>query len=330
MNRFLLWTLVLFSFGWYSTASGQTKSEASNTPYSASPVYDALTFTAELHRLAGELQKKPSTNEMVALRDSLPRRWSVSTPEGTYSVSSEPLRNQLTALSSAEAHEWVENLAAEVEASAKAPATSTTQASAELDRILARQEFKGVRPPSAWDLFRQRMAAWLDSLLIGLFRSIGRHPIGGRIVFWLIMIAAVVCVALWLIRFLQSRDRMDTLASSASVIAPRTWQEWIRLAREAANRGDYREAVHSAYWTGIVRLEDSGVFPRDRTRTPREYLRLVNNPSPGELAPRPMHRVPLTALTSRLEQIWYANRGASPEDFQESLRQLEALGCPLE
>jgi hypothetical protein len=330
MNRCLFFALVLVFTHRSPVLAGQAKGPSSNPDSSANAVYDAKSFALELHRLTAVLQKKPSTNEMVALRDSLPRRWNVSTPEGTYSVSSEPLRNHLTALSNAQAHEWIENLAAEVEASTKAPAASTTQASAELDHILARQEFKGVRPPNAWDLFRQRMAAWLESMLLKLFGSIGRHPIGGRIVFWLIMIGAVVFVALWLIRFLQSRDRMDTLASSTSVIAPRTWQEWIRLAREAANRGDYREAVHSAYWAGIVRLEDSGVFPRDRARTPREYLRLVNNPSPGELAPRPMHREPLTALTSRLERIWYANRGAGPEDFQDSLRQLEALGCPLE
>jgi hypothetical protein len=28
--------------------------------------------------------------------------------------------------------------------------------------------------------------------------------------------------------------------------------------------------------------------------------------------------------------VWYANRGANAEDFQDTLRQLEALGCPLE
>ena len=330
MRRLLPCTLVLLGYGWSFTASGQTKSADSNAPSSPSVVYDAQSFTSELHRLDGELQKKPSTNEMVALRDSLPRTWYVAMAQRTYSISSEPLRNQLTALSSPKAKEWVENLAAEVEASSKAAAASTTQARTELDGILARQEFRSVRPPSAWDLFRQRMAAWLERMLMKLFGGIGRHPIGGRIVFWLIMIGGVVCVALWLIRFLQNRDRMDTLSSSRSVIAPRTWQEWIRIAREAANRGDYREAVHSAYWAGIVRLEDSGVVPRDRTRTPREYLRLVTDPSPGELAARPMHREPLTALTSRLERIWYANRGAGPEDFQDSLRQLEALGCPLE
>jgi hypothetical protein len=329
MNRFLLCALVLLGNPWSSAGFGQTQSTVSNALSSANAVYDAASFAAELHRLAGTLQSKPSKEEMAALRDSLPQRWTVSTPERTYSISSEPFRNQLTALSSEKALEWVEHLAAEVEASSAPATASTTQARSELNGILARQEFRGVRPPGAWELFRQRMAAWLERMLMKLFGGIGRHPIGGRIVFWLIMIGGVGCVALWLIRFLGSGDRMDSLASSGSVVASRTWQEWIRMAREAANRGDFREAVHSAYWAGIVRLEDSGVVPRDRTKTPREYLRLVAEPSPGELAPRPTHREPLAALTSRLERIWYANCGAGPEDFHDSLRQLEALGCQL-
>jgi hypothetical protein len=59
-------------------------------------------------------------------------------------------------------------------------------------------------------------------------------------------------------------------------------------------------------------------------------LRLVTEPAPGQLAASLTHREPLTALTRKLEVIWYANRGARPEDYSESLRQLEALGCSLE
>ena len=102
------------------------------------------------------------------------------------------------------------------------------------------------------------------------------------------------------------------------------------MAREAAARKDFREAVHSAYWSGISRLEDTGVVPKDRTKTPREYLRLVAAASEHELAQRPIYRAPLEELTKRLERIWYANRGAGPEDFVETLKQLEAMGCQLE
>lgn len=330
MNRCLLCALVLLSNLWSPTASGQAQEPPSDVPGSTSTTYDAPSFAVELRRLAAVLEKKPSANEMAALRDTLPRRWIVSTPERAYSISSEPLRNQLTVLSSPKAQLWVEHLAAEIESFSAAPVASSPKARSALDRILAGSEFAAVRPPGAWELFRQRIAAWLERMFLRLFSLIGRHPIGGTILYWLIIVGAVACIALWLFRFLAGRDRMDALPPSASIIASRTWQEWIRAAREAANRGDFREAVHSAYWAGIVRLEDAGVVPKDRTKTPREYLRLVAEPLPGELASRPSHREPLVALTSRLERIWYANRAAGPEDFRESLRQLEALGCQLE
>lgn len=292
--------------------------------------YDVASFVAELHRLNGVLDEKPSANEMAALRDSLPRRWTVSTPEHTYAISSEPLRNQLTALSSDKAQIWVDRLASELDLSAASLGQTSREAQAELQRILARPEFAAVRPPSAWELFRQRIAAWVGRMLMRLFGGIGRHPIGGEILFWFIIVACVGAVALWMFRFFASRDRMDSLPPSQSVHASRTWQEWIRASREAAHRGDFREAVHSAYWAGIVRLEDTGAVPRDRTKTPREYLRLVTDPLAGELPSAPSPREPLAALTSRFERTWYANRGAGPEDFRESLRQLEALGCQLE
>ena len=330
MNRCLRCALLLMSISGSPVAFGRAQTPAIEKSTTAVAAYDVASFAAELHRLSGVLDEKPSVNEMAALRDSLPRSWTVSTPEHTYAISSQPLRNQLTALSSEKAQVWVDRLAAELDQSAASPGQTSREAQTVLQHILARPEFAAVRPPSAWELFRQRMAAWLERMLLRLFGGIGRHPIGGAILFWFIIVAGVGAIALWIFRFFASRDRLDSLPPSQSVHASRTWQEWIRAAREAANRGDFREAVHSAYWAGIVRLEDTGVVPRDRTKTPREYLRLVTDPLPGELPSDSSHREPLAALTSRFERTWYADRGAGPEDFRESLRQLEALGCQLE
>ena len=266
---------------------------------------------------------------MLALRESLPRRWAVSTSEGSFSISSEPLRNQLTSPSNEKAQAWVNHLEQEVEFSGQ-PVSGSPNARAELDRILTRSEFGAVKPPNAWDLFRQRLAAWIERMLLKLLGGASRHPIGGQILFWLLIVAAVGFVAMWVFRFFATRDRVNALVPSADVAVVRTWQEWVREAREAASRGNFREAVHSAYWAGIVRLEDLGAIPKDRTKTPREYLQLVVEGADGEFAPVPVRREPLAALTKGLERIWYANRGAGPEDFRESLRHLEAMGCPLE
>jgi hypothetical protein len=113
------------------------------------------------------------------------------------------------------------------------------------------------------------------------------------------------------------------------VAAHRSWQEWIRAAREAAAHGDFREAVHSVYWAGIVNLEDSGVIEPDRTRTPREYLRAVAESSGDAPAPSAKLRAPLAALTSRLERVWYGLRPAGAEDFQECMERVQELGCRL-
>ncbi|MGB8322017.1 MAG: DUF4129 domain-containing protein [Candidatus Acidiferrum sp.] len=300
---------------------------------SASGTYDVDGFIAEQQRLSEILSKKPSSEEMGRLRDALPAYWTVRTPDGSYTISSEYLKVQLLSGNSDDAKLWVDHMIGEArgysEALLRAKKT-TGDAHRELDKILGGSEFAAVHPPSAWDTFRQRLSAWMLRMLGKLFGGMARYPIGGEILFWLIVVAGVGFIALWVFRFLASRERMEAMPGSEIVNASRTWQEWIRMAREAAGRNDFRKAVHAAYWAGIARLEDAGVVPKDRTKTPREYLRLVTS-APGELmAARPMYREPLTELTKRLERVWYANRGAGPEDYQQTLRQLEAMGCQLE
>jgi hypothetical protein len=303
---------------------------ASARQASASATYDIPSFTAELNRLSVALRRSPSSEELASIRDALPKQWFVTTPERTYSVSTDPLREELTSSSLNDARAWLDHLAVEAQSYSNLRMADPQIAQTELTRILAQSEFAAVRRPSAWDLLRKRVEAWLARLIFKILDSISRYPIGGMILFWIIVTGGVSLIALWVFRFLISRDRMDVLPAGGPLIPSRTWQEWVRLAREAANRQDYREAVHAAYWAGIVRLEGTGILPLDRTRTPREYLRLLDEPTSHEFAPRTALHEPLAGLTNRLERTWYANRGAGLVDFRESLKQLEALGCPLE
>src|SRR6266436_1765818 len=80
---------------------------------------------------------------------------------------------------------------------------------------------------------------------------------------------------------------------------------------------------------GISYVEDSGGVRKDRTRTPREYLRSVSNAT--QLAPSGRKpREALSALTMALEQVWYGPRPASNQDFADAMRSVEALGCQLQ
>ncbi len=164
-----------------------------------------------------------------------------------------------------------------------------------------------MRPPSQWDLLRERINAWLVRMLDRLFENIGRHPMGAKVLFWLILFSVVGWLAMMLVRFWLGRARMDELRSVGQVAFTRSWQEWIRAAREAAARGDFREAVHSVYWAGIAHLEDDGTISRDRTRTPREHLQLVAEAvAAAAAAPQiSRQRDSLAALTSLFERVWY-------------------------
>jgi hypothetical protein len=292
---------------------------------------DLDAFAGELHLTEEALQGTPTPEQLAELRGSLPDNWKVETPQRTFVISSVPLKELLREGKTREADALVHHMLVEVHGYSAKDIKGNVNPRAELDKLLAGNEFTAVHPPSAWDLFRQRLAAWFNRLLSKIFGGLEKYPIGGKILFWSIVIVAVGFIALWLFRFTVSRDRFESMPAAEIVSASRTWQEWTRMAREAAARKDFREAVHSAYWAGIARLEDSGVVPKDRTKTPREYLRIVAEGSGRELLPRPAnYRAPLAELTKRLEPIWYGNRGAGPEDFAETLKQLQEMGCQLE
>jgi hypothetical protein len=302
---------------------------------------DASSFAAELQRIGNAIkEEKASAPDLAELRKNLPARWELTTTERSYSLSADPLRALLRdaeketkpesmAAKATEAARWAFDLANQVNAYAGAQTHTATSARTALERILSRREFASVHGPTSWDLFRQRVGRWIARQLERFFRQIDRYPMGAKILLWAIVIVVVVWLAVVLFRYWTRRARLEELQTPDSVAFVRTWQEWIRIAREAATRGDFREAVHSAYWAGICYLEDSGVVRKDRTRTPREYMRSVSSATQLAVSGRST-REALSALTMALEQVWYGRRSASIHDFEKAMRSVEALGCQLQ
>ncbi len=297
----------------------------------------ASAFLEELSPISKKLDDwadedpEPKPNEVSELRARLPKMWQIETADGSFLISAAPLDQALQRAKFDDASAWAETVTSLLQSYLKPAPTGATDPRSQLQSILASSEFSAVHPKSAWDLFRERVSAWLQRLFGGLFAGLDRHPLVGNIVFWGILLLVVSLIARLLFQFLISRDRMEALPGQEIGTASRTWQEWIRLAREAAERQQYREAVHASYWAGIARLEDIAVLPKDCAHTPREYLRAVARMSQNELSARPTHYLePLTGLTARLERVWYANRGAQARDFQDALAQLKDLGCPLD
>jgi hypothetical protein len=299
-------------------------------PVSPDAVTDVPSLGDELKRISASLEKGAPSEKVQDLRNSLPDQWTVKTPERDYSISTEYLRRQLSDKSVSNAKLWVDNLQDKLSTYSAAGSLNLASSRAQLDRILAEPQFAAVRPPSDWDLFRRRLALWVARLLERIFGGLYRYPMGGKILFWLALVAGVGFIALTIFRFMIGRDRVQSFKSEQIFIVSHTWQEWLRIAREAAARQDFREAVHAAYWAGIARLEDAGALPKDYSKTPREYLNLLSQPAPPAQASHLAFREPLSILTRRLEQIWYGRRDAAVDDFRDSLQQLELLGCQLE
>jgi len=287
-------------------------------------------YQAELERIAAGLERlSQHPQQAPALRASIAERWTIATSSRNFQSDNNWLRYALIGFERAKPEERASTLRAlrerlagmRAEAQAYAAAPAADPGAAErLRSILARHEFREVRGPSAWDKLKARIARFVYDLLERILSKIPARPQVGQTVVWVIIAVAAALLALWLYRRLRRRDR----APEQREIIPfapsaKNWRRWLAEARAAAERGDWRDAVHLAYWSAISRLEEDGAWVPDRARTPREYLRLLSEASGN--------RSVLTDLTGRFEAIWYGNRPAGPPEFQAAVAGIERLQC---
>jgi hypothetical protein len=166
---------------------------------------------------------------------------------------------------------------------------------------------------------QQRALRFLQRLLFGAVNSSVFPSITTFAVYGLVTLVAVL-VALRVMRRLRRQGEADLAVATGLPARSRPVTDWLADARAAASAGDWAQAVRCAYWGGIAHLEGQGAWRPDRSRTPREYLRLVPDASP--------HAAPLRALTGLLERIWYAADRADESRYAQALDRLKELGCP--
>jgi hypothetical protein len=131
----------------------------------------------------------------------------------------------------------------------------------------------------------------------------------------------VVLLAWTVYRYIERTDGVVVMPSVQGIVPAREWQQWLVDARAAADRGDWRDAVHFTYWCAIAYLEARGSWRPDRTRTPREYVRLL--PIAGS------DRATLAELTAGFERVWYGTVDADAQSYDRAMTQLQTIGCPL-
>jgi len=287
-------------------------------------------YIAALDRCSAALGT--SANDPAALRKvrmSLPSQWSLNTGGQRYTIDTDWLADGLARVENASHGDRnaVRRLQAQITAHRDAAESFDKAASsqrledsrARLNHILDAREFASIHGPTKLDSLRARFYDWIERQLGKIFDKLGQRKALGNIVAWTVIVLTAVLLILWAVRAtarVGARAGMDLRGASA------TGQDstfWLRGARDAAARGDYRAAIHAAYWAAIARLEEMKALPEDRSRTPRESLRLIRRES-AEYAP-------LSQLTRRFELVWYGYRSADSADWSDAMQQLETLGC---
>lgn len=184
--------------------------------------------------------------------------------------------------------------------------------------ILEGREFRTIARESIWDRIVAWIYLWLDRLFGNVAAFGKRSPWIGPVFEIALVAAALVGLALWAMRVLQ-RQRLRVKLEAARQADP--WEEasrnWRAAAAEEAARQRWREAVHSLYWASIVMLEGRRFWAPSRSRTPREYLQLLENGTPRWTL--------LQQQTQRFERIWYGLQPADAADYKEALHWHEQL-----
>lgn len=316
-----LWNIFVLSLAGLTAVSNAS---AHVVPEDPRGVLDLAAYLAELDRCAESIQH----GDLSQLRESLPGDWIIQTEQSRIVVSTAWLTAGLRQAerdpgkSKAVLHELQQRLAA-MRKSAQDLGAGANQANAasarpHLDKILRRHEFAGAEGPSQSELLQTRLQRWIEAQLLRLFSLLHVGRTAGNVVTWTVigLSFAVLCYWIWQN---ASRALRNVPPTPPRAEATNDYRQWAKDASAAADRGDYREAVHCAYWATIVHLEALGVLKRDHARTPRESLRLLD--------PHPKERQLLGDFTRHFELIWYGYRPALPEDWSNARAHLEKMGC---
>jgi hypothetical protein len=322
LPRFHLLLAMLFAWPWAALA----QSPNSNLPQTLT----VTEYIAELDRCAAVLKASPVDPTAVeALRDSLPSNWTVTAQGGHYTIGTQWLSGDLVEIERnpgantpalAQARQKLALYRADAQAlatsidSRRDPAPSRN----DLNAILSSREFRGQQGPTWFNVLERRIHDWIDRQLDKIFGPIRRSKLGNMVA-WIAIGLVGVLLLFWTLRFLMRAGQNTEMDLSGAAPLGSDWRRWLRQARDAAGRGDFRAAIHAAYWTAIVRMEETKSLPEDRARTPRESLRMIGRDSSAY--------APLAQLTRRFELVWYGYRDATAADWDDAAQQLEMLGC---
>lgn len=201
-----------------------------------------------------------------------------------------------------------------------APVADHSAQRSALAAILAQRAYQGVMQTTLREHFLEWFGNALNEILGRLMRFGARSPWIGFVLRG-VLLGGVCLLLIWFLIRMERRSRIRLVVDGPglpSAPSARNWQLWLRDAQAMAAQQMWREGIHFLYWAAIARLESRQLWPADRARTPREYLRLLPAADP--------RRAGLTALTKTFERTWYGGRQAGSADYQSAMQVAAELG----
>jgi hypothetical protein len=295
---------------------------ADQNPTARSSDFDLLSYQAELARIR---QAGKNPRDIRDIRRTLPENWTVKCGDQVYFVPTREIadalrqieagKNQATA---GQLEARLKSMQRQAEELGSAQRANRVDAGAKLSNILSRKEFQEASGPSVWDQWRARVNRWILLHLIRLLNLVHISQRTGNMLAWAVLFLAVVALFYVAYRWLSKSDELANLRAEARSPASDA-RCWIADAFRAADRGDFREAIHCGYWAAVAHLEDNRMLPRDRARTPRESLFLLEH--------YPKEQGVLQVITHSFELVWYGYRPVSVAEWLGTKEQLESMGC---
>lgn len=188
------------------------------------------------------------------------------------------------------------------------------------DAILAGPEFQSVKGTSWLDRMASRFWEAVGRLFQGANKLGSSSPWLASLLEWGFFLTAAAGLAFVLLRAVARQRLQVKLASGAPGHASHWDRESVDWAHHAAGRAaaeDWREAIHALYWAAILHLEANRAWRHDPSRTPREYVRL--------LQPGSAQREALAGLTRLFERTWYGLKNSNAVEYREASALYERL-----
>lgn len=266
--------------------AAQVQPSARSASAPVAETLDLASYRQTLDQLRSAVEGLSShAQDAGPLRKSIPKTWNVESRGQHFEVSTEWLDASLARLESApvargeaekEILSQLDRLRDDAAAFDSAPDPDRATARAAMEDILRQREYANVRQPSWLELALQRLWSAFWRLMGRLFGRIGTHVNVQKFVVWSLIGGAFVFLVVLLLRILRQALRRTDLNLPPAPQTAKAWRQWAQEALTAAGRGNYRAAVHACYWAAIARLGDLGIWNIDPSRTPREYLRMLD------------------------------------------------------